>query len=175
MMRALLCALLLVVFCPLPGHAAESSAVSLETGIGFTSSPDTFLLAVEMPIRIAPQVDLGPLVQFGISDRRTIVAPTLNARYSFDLTRWVTSEQPLFERLRPIAYGGLGFAYIHQDGRPGSDDDTGFLLDFGFGAEYDVADRVSVGSRMTFNFLPGDVLGENFFFSWQFVSLTVHF
>jgi len=149
--------------------------VSLETGIGFTSSPDTFLLAVEMPIRIAPQVDLGPLVQLGISDRRTIVAPTLNARYSFDLTRWVTSERPLFKRLRPIAYGGLGFAYLHQDGRPGSDDDTGFLLDFGFGAEYDVADRVSVGSRMTFNFLPGDVLGENFFFSWQVATARFRF
>jgi hypothetical protein len=172
-MRALLYSLLLVAFCPLPGRAAEGSALSLETGIGFTSSPDTFLLTVEMPIRIAPAVDLGPLLQLGVSDRRTIVAPTLNARYSFDLTRWVTSSREIFERLRPIAHGGLGFAYMHQDGRPGSDDDTGFLINFGFGAEYDVADRISVGSRMTFNLLPGDVLGENFFFSWQVA--TAHF
>ncbi len=153
----------------------EESPIALETGIGFTSDPTTFLLATELPIRIARDWDLGPLVQLGVGDNRLIVAPTLNVRYSFPLSRYVTDESPVWQRLRPLAHAGLGFAYIERDQRFAHDDDLGFMFNLGLGIHYDWTDRVSFGTRMTFNVMPGQILDDSFFFSWQLAQLRYRF
>ena len=111
-MKQLILALVLALIPAAALAQHEGSPIALETGIGFTSDPTTFLLATELPIRIAPDWDLGPLLQLGVGDNRLIVAPTLNVRYSFPLSRYVTNENPVWQRLRPLAHAGLGFAYI---------------------------------------------------------------
>ena len=173
-MRKQLAILVLCALLPLAA-AAEGSSVALETGIGFTSDPTTFLLSTELPIAVARDFTLGPLVQLGISEHRLIVAPTINTRYSFPLSRYVRNENPIWDRLYPIAHGGLGFAYIERDNKPGDDDDLGFLFNLGVGIQYAYTDRVSFGTRMTFNVMPGDVLDERFFFSWQLAQLRYRF
>ena len=78
--------------------------------------------------------------------------------------------------------GGLGFTYIDID-VPGNlppgvnvdDDDIGLLMSVGFGADYRITDSISLGSRMLFNVLPDDVLGENFYFSWQVAAIRFRF
>jgi hypothetical protein len=177
-MKRVVLALLLGVAGPLAAAAAppSGSSVSLEGGIGFTSDPETFLLGFELPFQVAPGVEVGPLLQLGFADNHTIVAPTLNARYVFDLPAWgVWEQRPTLRRIHPMVFGGLGFAYIDQDGSSGDRDGTGFLFDLGFGAEYELTPVVSVGSRMTFNVLPDSVAGENFFFSWQVGTVRFRF
>ena len=50
-----------------------------------------------------------------------------------------------------------------------------FLINFGFGLEYQLTQSLFLGSQMMFNFLPKDTLGENFFYSWQIVGARVAF
>ena len=66
-------------------------------------------------------------------------------------------------------------AYLHKDNRRGDNDDVGFLFNLGFGADYYLTERLSLGSNLLFNIMPDKVLGENFFFSWRFVSVSYHF
>jgi hypothetical protein len=174
MWKPLLVALVLAA-SPLGAQARGEAPVSLETGIGFTADPTTLLLATELPIRVARDVELGPLLQLGVGDERLIVAPTVNARYSFPLSRYVDDRHPAWARLRPIAHGGLGFAYSERDRRGGDEDDLGFLFNLGAGIQYEATDRIAFGTRMTFNVMPVEVLGDHFFFSWQLAQLRYRF
>ncbi len=111
--------LLALVFALSPAAALaqhEGSPSALETGIGFTSDPTTFLLATELPIRIARDWELGPMVQLGVGDGRLIVAPTVNARYSFPLSRYVTNGNPIWERLSGHDVDGHARAEGHAVG-----------------------------------------------------------
>lgn len=168
-------ALLLTVIPLVAGARGEAGPVSLETGIGFTSDPTTFLLATELPIQVARDVELGPLVQLGLGDGQLIVAPTLNVRYSFLLSRYVTEGSSVWNRLRPIAHGGVGFAYMERDQGGNSSDDLDFLFNLGAGIQYEWTDRVAFGTRVTFNVMPSEVLNDRFFLSWQLAQLRYRF
>jgi hypothetical protein len=166
---------LVLVLIPLVAEArGEAGPVSLETGIGFTSDPATFLLATELPIQVARDVELGPLLQLGFGDHELIVAPSLDVRYSFLLSRYVTERSSVWSRLRPIAHGGVGFAYMQRD-RVGSNDDLGFLFNLGAGIQYEWTDRLAFGTDMRFNVMPDEVLNDRFFFSWQLAQLRYRF
>ena len=101
--RSLLAFVLLMIAVGAAAAQPEHTSLALETGVGFTSGPTTFLLTTELPVRIAPNWDLGPLVQLGFGDDRIILAPTLNVRYSFPLSRLVRDERPLWDRVRPTS------------------------------------------------------------------------
>ncbi len=146
----------------------ESVGPSIGASIGFTADPGTFLLALEAPFRVAPHITVGPLLQLGLSDDWTIVAPTANVRYAFDLS---SASSPGVRKLSPFIQGGLGFAYLERDRNGRRDrDDTGFLFNMGGGIEYFVTEQFAVGSSIMFNVMPDSVIGENFFFSWQMGS-----
>ncbi|MFO0982496.1 MAG: hypothetical protein U1E76_12310 [Planctomycetota bacterium] len=152
--------------------AASSGAeipLSVQGGLGFTLDPDTFLMAARADYWVRPNVAVGPLLQVGLADHRTILAPSFNVKGVFDL------KQPSAERLKPYIDGGVGFAYLEKDGRRGDDDDLGVLLDIGGGLSYDVNDHLAVGTGVLFNFLPAELVGERFFFSWQLVTLSFRF
>ena len=156
------------------GGAAEldlpprAETTQLRGAVGFTLDPETFLMSAEGDYFVNENLGVGPLFQLGLSDRRVIVAPTANVRGVFDLSG------SGLDRLKPFAQGGVGLAYIHKD-RDGDDDDVGFLLNFGFGADYHITERFALGNSLLFNIMPDKVRGENFFFSWQFVSATFRF
>ncbi|MBI4600573.1 MAG: hypothetical protein HY721_01295 [Planctomycetes bacterium] len=141
----------------------------LHAAIGFTASPGTFLMALEGSFPLTRAFSLGPLVQLGVADDPVVVAPTINFRWAFFLP------PPDLDRLRPFAQWGLGAAYLHDDRRRRDDDDAGFLANAGGGFEYDLTERVALGSSVLFNVMPDRVLGERFFFSWQLAQATFRF
>ena len=152
------------------GGSGALSGWSLRTGIGFIDDPNAFLLNFEAPYAFDQWVSAGPMLQVGLDDDNTIVAPTLNVTVTIpDLP----GED--FDRMHPYGFVGMGFAYLEDDDRQNNDDDTGFLINFGFGLEYQLSENIFVGSQMMFNFLPKETLGENFFYSWQIGGVRVAF
>jgi hypothetical protein len=149
--------------------------LSVRGAIGFTLDPDTFLMAFQGDYFLDDQLSLGPLLQLGVDDDTTILAPTLNVQYAFDLTELEEDGDEILERLKPFVQGGVGLGYIHKDRRRGDDDDVGFLLNLGFGLEYYLTDQLALGNNLLFNILPDKTNGENFFLSWQFVTLRYRF
>ena len=149
---------------------------SVSGGIGFTLDPGTFLMT--LGAEYAPDgtagFSAGPLVQFGVSGNNTIIAPTVNGRYAFDLS---DSKDDIARRLSPFLQGGLGFAYIDKDrSAPKKDkDEVGFLLNMGVGLEFELSDSVSIGNSILFNVLPVRTARQNFFFSWQFATMRYRF
>jgi hypothetical protein len=145
---------------------------SPHAGIGFTSDPDAFLLGVGLDYGVLEWMSLGPLLQLGIGDDHTIVAPTLNFHFGIDLSgvsnRYV-------RRIEPFVQAGLGFAYIEKERGNRDRDDLGFLMNGGLGAQYWLTDEMAVGSNVLFNGMPEDVVDENFFFSWQVVTFRYRF
>ena len=151
-------------------NAPPTSPWSLRAGMGFTADPDDFLLNFELPYRFDQYVSVGPMIQVGLGERRYIVAPTANLTITVPDMPGET-----LDRLRPHFFGGIGFAVIENKDRGGSNRGVGFLANAGVGIDYVLSERVSVGSRMIFNFLPGRTLDENFFYSWEIIGLKLDF
>ncbi|MEM9174422.1 MAG: hypothetical protein AAGC67_04250 [Myxococcota bacterium] len=143
---------------------------SLRAGVGFTADPDNFLMNFELPYRFDPYVAAGPMLQVGLGDDRYLVAPTAN------LT--ITGAN-LFEgemaRFEPNLFAGIGFAVIENSERGGANRGAGFLVNAGVGLDYILSDRLTIGSRMIFNFLPGGTLDETFFYSWEIAGVRLNF
>ena len=147
-----------------------SRGFSVRTGLGFTADPTTFLVNFEVPYSFERWIALGPMLQFGIEGDDLLVMPTAN----------VTLKVPdlpgrSFDRVIPYAFGGLGFAYIERHHRGQDREGAGFLIDAGFGVEYQVSEKVFFGSQMTFNFLPQKTQGERFVYSWQMAGIRFAF
>lgn len=143
---------------------------SLRAGVGFTVDPDNFLLNIELPYRFDPYIAAGPMVQIGLGDDRYVVAPTANL---------TLTGANLFEgamaRFEPNLFAGIGFAVIGNKERGGANRDAGFLVNAGVGLDYLLSDRLTIGSRMIFNFLPGGTLDETFFYSWEVAGVRLNF
>jgi hypothetical protein len=148
--------------------------LGVRAGIGFTAGPGTFLTAFELPYYLTDRFSLGPLIQIGVDDRDTLVAPTLNARFAPDFGQRKSSNDFVRE-LAPYLQGGIGLLYLNRDVRGGDIDDTEFLFNLGLGLDFPLTERVSVGTQMLFNVIPGSALGEKFFFSWQLATVEYRF
>jgi hypothetical protein len=152
----------------LVGHGdSRVGRAMLKGAIGFTLSPSDFLLALEADYFVTNGFAVGPLFQFGLWDDPFILAPSLNFKGVFDL--------PEVEGLKPIVEGGLGLVYMDEHHRHWDADETGFLLNFGGGLQYFIDDPIAIGSEILFNFIPDEVLGDHFFFSWQLVTVSFLF
>jgi opacity protein-like surface antigen len=143
---------------------------SLRAGIGFVDDPSAFLLNFEAPYAFDQWISAGPMFQIGLDNHNTIVAPTVNVTVTIpDLPGQD------FDRFHPYGFAGMGFAYIEDDNRRNNNSSAGFLVNFGFGLEYQVRDNFFLGSQMMFNFLPEEVLDEHFFYSWQIGGARIAF
>jgi hypothetical protein len=149
---------------------ATLSGWSLRGGIGFTEGPDSLLLGFELPYAFDQWVSAGPMLQVGIDSENTIVAPSANVTITI-------ADLPgkALDRFKPFVSIGLGFAVIGDDDRQNANTGVGFLIPVGFGVEYPVSDRLSLGSHMTLNFLPEETLNQEFWFSWQVGTIRVAF
>jgi hypothetical protein len=152
---------------PLGAGDSRVGRAAVKGGLGFTLGPTDFLLALEGSYFLTNDLAVGPLFQLGIDDDPFIFAPSLNARYLFDLRG--------LGRLRPLVEGGIGLVYECEDIGPRDRDETGFLFNFGGGFQYFLTDGVAVGSEVLFNFVPDEVLGDRFFFSWQVLAVSFFF
>ena len=152
------------------GGSAAHTGWSARAGLGFTIDPDTVLLNFELPYSFDRWVSAGPMLQVGIDGDQTIIAPTANVSVTIpDLPG------RSFDRLHPYALIGIGFAVIEDDNRANDNVSAGFLINFGFGLEYQISDRFFLGSQMMFNFLPEETLDEKFFYSWQVGGMRIAF
>jgi hypothetical protein len=143
---------------------------SLRAGIGFTTDPDNFLMNFELPYRFDQYVSAGPMIQVGVADHRSLVATTANLTIT-------VPELPgeSLQRFHPMVFAGIGFAVLENKDRAGSNRSAGFLANAGFGLDYALSARTSVGSRMIFNFLPDRTLDEVFFYSWEMIGIKFSF
>lgn len=149
---------------------APGSGWSLQAGVGFTAEPDTFLMNFEVPYAFNGWVSAGPAIQVGLEDDHTIVAPSANLRLTIpDLPGRG------LDRVRPYAFTGIGFAYLDKDRGRNDGDGAGLLIPVGVGIEYQVSEKVFLGTQMTFNFLPKDTQGQSFFYAWQLAGLRFAF
>jgi hypothetical protein len=144
---------------------------SIQTGIGFTADPDTFLVNLDAPYAFNDWIAFGPAMQIGVTDTRTVVSPTGHLRVTIpDLPGRA------FDRVHPYGIAGMGFTVIENDnGRRDGDAAVGFLIDFGVGVEYQVSEKVFLGTQMMFNFLPEKVKREEFYFAWQVAGIRFDF
>ena len=156
---------------PAPAPAAPAPAIrrpgddlgwSMRSGLGFTADPTTFLLNFEVPYALDAWFAIGPMLQIGLAKDDTLVIPTLNMTLKIpDLPGRD------FDRVHPFAFAGIGFAYIEREVRNEHRDGAGFLITTGLGVEYQVSERVYLGSQMMFNYLPKETEGDHFIYSWQ--------
>jgi hypothetical protein len=143
---------------------------SLRVGVGFIDDPNAFLMNFEVPYAFDQWVFAGPMLQVGIDGNNTVVAPSLNVGVAIP-----NMPGEALERLRPYGFLGIGFAYLEDDNRRNNDSSTGFMVNFGFGLEYELSEHFFLGSQMMFNFLPETTLGQSFFYSWQIGGLRIAF
>jgi opacity protein-like surface antigen len=149
---------------------ASASGWSGRAGIGFTADPTSLLLNFDFPYYFDRFVAVGPMLQVGIEDDQTIIAPTV------DLTITIPDIGVAgLERVQPYGFVGLGFAVIEDDDRANDNSATDFLIHFGVGLEYQMSERLFLGSHMTFNFLTQEALGQTFFYSWQVGGARIAF
>jgi hypothetical protein len=155
-----------------PESSEGERAWAFQSGVGFTIGPDMFLVPFVLETKIAPELWIGPSVQVAVSDDETFFAPGAELR-------WVLAEGApngeFLDRVSPFFTAGIGLAYLEKERRAGDDDDWGLLLDVGLGAEFRIDERISVGSRMVFDWFPADLVGEHFLFTWQVVTLRIRF
>ena len=164
-------------FCPAPAAAQternDDFQWSAHAAGGFTLSPSAFLLTTGLEYQVAPELEFGPLLQFAFDNDDFIFASTANVRYHFDLSN--ANDQAL-RYLEPFIQGGLGLVHIDKDRRGRDRDDTEFMLNGGFGVDYWIDPRFSVGTAVLFNGMPaGQAAGERFFFSWQLLTARFRF
>ncbi len=139
-------------------------------GLGGTFDPDTFLVTGHADFYLSDRVAIGPLLQIGVDDDFTVIAPSFTIKGVVD----IETDGP---RLRPFLLGGIGFAFIEDDDRPPwkDDDDIGLMLNVGLGLDVFVAEDISIGTSAILNILPGEVLGESLFVSLQVLYIDLHF
>lgn len=148
----------------LDSHPADTA---FSAGLGLTDSPDTFLTVLEGGWYLRENLAFAPMLQLGVADDETIIAPTVDLKAYLPL--------PDLDPIRLHVLGGIGFAYLEKEGRRGDDDDIGLLVHFGFGGNYPLSDELSLGSSVLFNVMPKEVLDEQFFLSWEIFSVTFRF
>jgi hypothetical protein len=147
----------------------ERVRASVAGSIGFfADDPGGVNLGFEFPIELNRNVSIGPWVTLGLADDFLLLSATANVRYHFDVF-----EGAKLRKLRPFLQGGVGLTYYDDDDR--NDDDTGFLMNMGLGAEYAVSEHVGVGSNIMFNVVPTFRPSQAFYWSWQFVQLRYRF
>lgn len=134
----------------------------------FADDPGGINLGFEIPIEVNRNLSVGPWATLGLADDFLLLSATANVRYAFDVF-----DGPKLRKLRPFLQGGVGISYYDDDDR--DDDETGFLMNMGLGAEYAVSEHVGLGSNLMFNAVPTFRPDRAFYWSWQFLTLRYRF
>ena len=163
----------------------DSSGFSVGGGIGFIASPTAFEMSFEAPYAFDDHLSLGPLVQLGLDEGFLLVMASANVRYGWRVSQLSGNSDDWARRLKLVGQGGLGVSHLSIDipsvtipgfGTVGGTlDDTAFLINFGVGADYDLTSRVALTSNLLFNFHAGDLLGDDFTFTWQVIGARYRF
>lgn len=146
------------------------TAVTLPLGVGITRSPNTTMFGAALDLPVGDSWSVGPAVQIGVDDDRNLFSGTLLLKRYFPV-----SDTGEWSRLTPYALGGVGLVSLEEDVPGGDVDDTEFLLTLGGGARYRLTDQLSIGSQAQLNLVPGEVLDERTYFSWEVLQFVLTF
>ena len=154
--------------------AVDSSRFSVQAGLGFFAEDnfDGFMLNLEGNYHIDESWSAGVDLQFGFDSDFLLFSMPFYGRYDFGN---LPVDQPFFSKLHPFAKLGLGFTYAEIDTRFFDVDDTGFLFLMGGGMAYEINDNLSAETTMQFNITDNAFFVDDFYFSWEMISLRYRF
>jgi opacity protein-like surface antigen len=155
--------------------ALDLSRFSVQAGLGFFAEDnlDGFLLNFEGSYHFDQNWSAGVDFQLGFDDDFLLFSMPFYARYDFGN---LPVDAAYFSKLHPFAKLGLGFTYAEIDVNFAPDiDDTGFLFLIGGGMAYPINDNFSLESTMQFNITTNDFFEDDFYFSWEIISLRYRF
>jgi hypothetical protein len=151
---------------PSNARRVDGDVVGL-VGLGQIDDPDAFLLGGQIEFYQTDRLAIGPMLQVGLDDDLTVVAPSLFGKFRFPLMR--------VERLTPFAQGGIGFLWAERNRPGGNEDDIGFMLQAGGGVEWQIDQQLFLAGSVVVDLLPSDVLNENVILTWQIVQIGYRF
>jgi Outer membrane protein beta-barrel domain len=141
-------ALVLALIVPAGAQLRDENTGRLRLGadVGpqFGTADDTaFTIGLNSDYFLTHNFSIGPLLQVGLSEDLFQFGPSLQLKYTFDLD----------SRLSANVQGGIGLIYAELERRGRDSDDTSFLIPVGPGIEYKLAEGVTLGSTLLFNFM----------------------
>ena len=136
---------------------------ALGGALGFmTDTPDStaFALGLSGDYYLTEGFSIGPLLQMGFTGDLFMIAPSAQAKYTFDLGG--------IPNLKPYAQAGIGFIYADLKRGGEKTNDTSFIIPFGLGAEYKLTNAISLDGTVLLNATNLDVRNENLFVTFLF-------
>ena len=137
---------------------------ALGGALGFmTDTPDSTAFAVGLSgdYYLTNEFSIGPLLQMGFTGDLFMIAPSAQAKYTFDLGG--------IPSLKPYAQAGIGFIYADlKRGGGEKENDTSFIIPFGLGAEYKLTNAISLDGTVLLNATNLKVRDENLFVTFLF-------
>lgn len=167
----------------------DLSRFSVQAGLGFFSEDnfDGFMINFNGNYQIDDHWSAGADVQLGFDTDFLLVSMPFYGRYDFgDLP----VDVPFLSMMHPFAKLGMGFTYAEFDfketippllpGFPSTTiefkfDDVGFLFTMAGGLAYPINENFSLESTMQFNITTNDLFADDFYFSWELISLRYTF
>ena len=131
-----------------------------------------FMLNFEGNYHIDESWSAGVDLQLGFDTDFLLLSMPFYGRYDFGN---LAADAPFLSKMHPFAKLGLGFTYAEIDTAFFDIDDTGFLFVMGGGIAYEINDNLSAESTMQFNITTNDFFADNFYFSWEMISLRYRF
>ena len=154
----------------------DASKFSVQAGMGFFAEDnfDGFLLNFEGSYHIDQSWSAGVGIQLGFDDDFLLLSMPFFGQYDFEN---IPGEIPMLSDMHFFARLGIGFTYAENEVGPFNKniDDTGFLFVIGGGLAYPINEKISLESKMQFNITTNDFFEDDFYFSWELVSLRYRF
>ncbi|MBI4768428.1 MAG: porin family protein [Deltaproteobacteria bacterium] len=150
--------LVIVSLTSFAGASDRRGRFALGGALGFmTDTPDSTAFAVGLSgdYYLTNAFSIGPLLQMGFTGDLFMIAPSAQAKYTFDLGG--------IPNLKPYVQAGIGFIYADLKREGEKDDDTSFIIPFGLGAEYKLTNAISLDGTVLLNATNLDVRDENLF------------
>lgn len=134
----------------LPGKWALGAEAGLQAG---TASNDTALaLGLNADYYLDQYFSVRPLMQLGFTDDQTQIGVPAQAKHTFDFLG--------VPELKPHLQAGLGFLDMDQPPAGPKNNETGFLVPFGGGLEWELSKNLVLGSTFLLNFTDADIQRE---------------
>ena len=151
---------------------AEASRGSwgVEAGLGFSADPAGISFQFAFPVWLHRRFSLAPVGQGNLANGHAFGALTLNGRYTLRVSE---PEASGLARLGSFVDAGAGVAGVFDDGSRGGStrSEGGLATNLGLGLDYRIVDGLSLVSVMRANYMPEELAGQNFIYTWYVLGL----
>lgn len=144
------------------------TSTTLPVGVGFTTSPASFLIAAGLDFPLDTKLTLGPSIEHSWDTNTKITSATAQLKLFLPTTGEGTSPFQLL----PYLCFGAGFADVDKAGREG---EAGFVVTGGAGVRFLTGEHYRIGSEARINLLPDKLDGESAYLSYQLLQVVIPF